>query len=168
MPQELRLPIKVVVPVAADFQRPRAGGGARKKFGAVTPEVRSILAEQFQSVNQFFFGGLANRTVLPAVARVILKDKALAKSHRPDTLFSQNTCPIIGGRNFGEMLVSVREEGLRRLLQKLREDDTATGMADISTIQRIEPFRLEDAMKMTSQGEAALRHDGKIDIKFRL
>src|SRR5437867_616029 len=112
MPQDLRLPIKVVIPVATDFQPPHAGGGARKKFGDVTPQVRSLLADQFQGVNQFFFGGLERRSVLPVVARVILKDKALAKSHRPSTLFSQNTCPIIGGRNFGEMLVSVQQEGL--------------------------------------------------------
>lgn len=168
MPDHLRLPIKVVVPVATDFQRPHAGGGARKTFGDVTPQLRGRLAAEVEAVNEHFYGGDSRRSVLPVVARVILKDKALAKSHRPSALFSQNTCPIIGGRNFGEILVSVRPEGFARLLQKLKEDTTAIGKADISTIERIEPFRSEDAMKMTTQGETALREAGKIDLKFRL
>jgi hypothetical protein len=168
MPEELRFPIKVVIPARTDFQRPHAGGGARKVFDPVTTAVRSRLAGQVQGLDGHFFGSLAGRTVLPVVGRVILKHKALAKSHRPATLFSQSTCPIIGGRNFGELLVSVRQDGLRRLLQKLQEDDTAIGKADISTIERIEPFRPQDAMKMTPQGKEALNHDGKIDLKFQL
>jgi hypothetical protein len=168
MPEDIRLPIKVVVPVATDFQRPHAGGGSRKMFGRVTPQVRKDFLHEMQLVREHFFGGLERPSVLPVVAKVILKDKALAKSHRPSSLFSQNTCPIIGGRNFGEILVSVEQEGLDRLVHRLRDDNTATGMADISTIKRIEPFRAEDAMKMTSQGEDALKQNGRIDLKFRL
>src|ERR1035441_5582896 len=114
MPEELRFPIKVVIPARTDFQRPHAGGAARKSFGTVTAEIRNRLAEQVQSLDTHFFGGLGRRTMLPVVGRVILKQKALAKSHRPAALFSQGTCPIIGGRNFGELLVSVRQEGLNR------------------------------------------------------
>src|SRR5882724_2013956 len=144
MPEQLRFPIKVVIPVAADFQAPHAGGGARKTFGEVTAEVRTELAGQLESVNEHFFGGLERASVLPVVAKVILKGKALAKSHRPSALFNPFTCPIIGGRDFGEILISVRPDGFSRLLQKLREDDTATGKADISTIERIEPFQAGD------------------------
>jgi serine protease AprX len=168
MPEELRLPIKVVIPAAADFQVPRAGGGARKKFGDVTPEIRSALAGEVNSIGEHFFGGVARGTILPVVAKVILKQKALAKSHRPSALFSQSTCPIIGGRDFGEILISVRQDGLNRLLQKLRQDDTATGIADMSTINRIVPFLPEDAMKMSAQGNDTLRRAGKVDLKFRL
>ncbi len=168
MPEELRFPIKVVIPARTDFQKPSGGGGARKSFGKVTTEIRNSLAEQIHGLDRHFFGGLTGTTALPVVGRVILKQKALAKSHRPAALFSQATCPIIGGRNFGELLVSVRQDGLNRLLRKLNEDDTATGKADISTIERIEPFRPQDAMKMTPSGKETLDHEGRIDLKFQL
>jgi hypothetical protein len=168
MPNELRLPIKVVIPAPTDFQAPRGGGGARKTFGNVTPQVRTGLSTQVINVNQHFFGTLERTTVLPAVARVVLKNKALAKSHRPSALFNPDTCPIIGGRDFGELLVSVRAEGLRRLLRKLQEDDTATGKADISTIDRIEPYRSTDALRMSTEAQAAMARQEFVDIKYRL
>ena len=71
MPEDIRLPIKVVVPAQADFQRPHGGGGSRKMFGNVTPQVRSRFLYEMQLVQEHFFGGLERPSVLPVVAKVM-------------------------------------------------------------------------------------------------
>jgi len=168
MREELRLPIKVVIPVRTDFRRPHIGRGPRKTFGEVTPQLRTRLANQVERIQQQFNIVLQNNRDLPGVARVFLKHKALAKAHRPTILFSDDTCPIIGGQDFGQLLVSIQQRGLDRLLHKIREDDTVTGHADISTIERIEPYRSQDALRVSVQGQSILAQEGHLDIKFRL
>src|SRR5688572_6544220 len=94
MPEtERRLPIKIVIPRQDDFRPVPSGGSARKVFDEVTREGRDLLLEQLASVRAV----LAQGANVPAVARVVVKEKALAKSHRPFQLFNRNTCPIIGG-----------------------------------------------------------------------
>lgn len=127
-----------------------------------------VLADQVAAVASHFEGTFQTDPELAAVARVTLKNDALAKSHRPLALFNADTCPIIGGNAFGELLVSVRPRGLARLRQKLQGDDTKVGVAAISTIERIEPYRGDDADKMTEGGREVLRSRGSMDLKLRL
>lgn len=169
MPEELRLPIKVVIPARTDFRKPIKNGGPRKQFGDVkSPNFRTRLADQLVRIyDHFDYHGMADAR-LPRVARVVLKDEALAKSHRPVRLFSEDTCPIIGGQDLGQILISVQKKGLDLLLRKIKEDDTATGIADISTLDRIEPYTSEDALRISPNAQSRLKERGQIDLKFRL
>ena len=103
------------------------------------------------------------------MARVILKEKALAKSHRPRHLFNRDTCPFIGSELFGNMLVSVRATGLGRL-ERAIQSTTGDITADLSTISRIEPYNAEDAAgAMGLQGLEAYLKDQEVPrLKFRL
>lgn len=169
MADELRLPIKVVVPARTDFRRPLKGGGPRKIFGNInSPQFRTRLAEQVINISDHYDYRSQADSKLPRVARVILKDDALAKTHRPVRLFSSDTCPIIGGQDFGQMLISVLPQGLHHLLNKIRQDNTAIGIADISTVERIEPYTSEDAIKISEQAQIKLKKGGTVDLKFRL
>lgn len=145
MEDRRRLPIKVVIPQEADLQPVPAGGAGRKIFGKPGRKVRDTLLSQVAVVRCRFEHILAQTGGPPAVARVVLKKKALAKSHRPAELFSKNTCPIIGGESFGSLLVSVSANGLNRLQQKIDRDKRTSIRADISTVDRIEPFTADDA-----------------------
>ena len=168
MADELRLPIKIVLPVEGDFKKPSGGGSARKLFGEVTEPVRDALVSQVQEVSHFFESTFEEHPRLPAVAKVVLKDKAIAKTHRPKELFSKNTCPIIGVRDFGEILISVQPQGLSNLREKLRSDHTKTGIANISTVESIKPFSTDDALRMSSCGQQQLLEDGSLNLKFRM
>jgi len=81
------------------------------------------------------------------VARVVLKEKALAKSHRPLTLFKNNTCPVIGGETFGNLLLSVSNSGLKQLEQHIGQNTSDQITADISTIEFIKPYTGDDAAR---------------------
>lgn len=74
-----------------------------------------------------------------------MKKKALAKSHRPEGLFSRDTCPIIGGETFGNLLVSVSASGLDHLERSIDRGRSRNARADISTVERIEPYTADDA-----------------------
>ena len=85
---EALLPIKVVLPSDSDVSRPEPGGGPRKQFGEVTPEIRQGLINQLDDVEQHFRRKFSRFPNTPAVARVVLKREALAKSHRPSGLLT--------------------------------------------------------------------------------
>lgn len=159
-----------MIPQEEDFRRVPAGGAARKVFGECDRGVRDVLLEQVASVRRTFAPVLAQAGGPPAVARVVLKERALTKSHRPEGLFSRNTCPIIGGETFGNLLVSVSAEGLNRLAQGIDRGSSRNVEADISTLDRIEPYTAEDAASpLGVQGLS--RRIGEKEIralKFRL
>lgn len=135
-----RLPIKIVQTAADDFVAPEPGGSPRKIFGVVTPATRQQLVGQVQGLRQAFAEGFRRRPNVPAVARIRLRDDALAKSHRPRGLLSAATTPIIGSESFGELLVSVRPAGLEHLAHEIASTATHARTAEISTIDGITPY----------------------------
>ncbi len=153
MDSNVRLPIKIVESFRTDFSRPDSSGGARKVFGEVTGEVRKKYSNQLRDIKQYFSASFKERAALPAVARVVLKKKALAKSHRPSSLFTPNTCPILGSRDFGELFISVTASGLDKLDRKILADPSKRAIANISTIERIEPFTATEAIGPIGVGE---------------
>jgi serine protease AprX len=164
-----RLPIKVVLTSEKDYRRPKGGGGPQKSFGDVDRRVRSSLIDQLSAVQTHFAPVFEKAPGIPAVARVVLKEKALAKSHRPVDLLERQTCPIIGVQGFGELLVSVRREGLEHLMGRIDADESTSIAASISTIDHIEPYTAADAYGNTGiAGLKKLVSDGKDSLKIRL
>ena len=100
----------------------------------------------------------------------MLKEKALAKSHRPAQLFSRNTCPIIGGQTFGSLLVSVSAAGLDRLERDIDRNGSPHICADISTVDRVEPYMADDAAgPLGVEGLRKAVSDREVNaLKFRL
>ncbi|MFN8655617.1 MAG: hypothetical protein U0105_04710 [Candidatus Obscuribacterales bacterium] len=88
------MPIKVVIAQDSDYFVPESGGGSRTVFGEVTGELRQSLSDQVSTVERDFADSFKRFPDVPAVAKVKLKKEALAKSHRPHSLFSDRTCPI--------------------------------------------------------------------------
>ena len=165
MNENLRLPIKIVEYSKKDFSRPEPRGTARKIFDKpVTPEIRERNVQQLHSVEHYFDNWFKKEPHLPAVAKVILKKDALAKSHRPSALFAPNTCPIIGCRDFGELFVSVTRKDLHNLRQKMLTDPSHTAKANISTIEKIEPFTAKDAIGYIDPDNLQKDHE----LRFRI
>ncbi len=145
MPDEL-FPIKVILP-HPDFQvRDQPGGTPRKIFGDVTPVVRGSLGAQLATVQEVYSREFAERPLIPAVAKVRLKEDALAKSHRPNRLLTPDSCPVIAGGTFRELFVRVTPAGLTELRRRIATDDTHEGKANISTIAEFSPISSADRL----------------------
>lgn len=171
-----RLPIKVVFTSQDDLVVPKPGGSEPKIFDEekLTPELRMTFMAQVHNISEAFSHVLSPSLNLPAVARVTLKKNAVAKSHRPEELFSEKTCPIIGCEDFGSLLIRVSNTGLRKLSEKFKTNTKAVNAA-ISTLVSIEPFKFElppyfDSKKKSfklrlfDHGNASL--NGKIKLQF--
>ncbi|MFA7231761.1 MAG: S8 family peptidase [Victivallaceae bacterium] len=139
-----RLPIKVIFTSEDDLIAPEAGRGSPKIFDEddFTPEMKQRFVSQVQNIVHTFMPVFKQYPKIPAVARVVLKDKAIAKSHRPTALFSESTCPIIGCENFGTLLIRLSLHGLLNLAKAFTKDTIAVNAA-ISTLVSIAPYTYE-------------------------
>ena len=138
---ESQLPLKVVPALEVDFYRPLVAGGDPKVFGEVTPELRQKLAAEVIGIRDGLRDAFGEFPGLPAVATLTVKEKALAKSHRPTRVFSEKTCPIIGSDGLGDLFLSVTPLGLERLAVAIETDETRYGIANVSTVERLAPYR---------------------------
>lgn len=141
------LPIKVVISKDSDFVAPQPGGSDFEPLDPVTPEVRASLSSQVRAVQSTLTQAFA-KWELPGVAKVKLKDKALAKTKRPSEILNSETCPVIGCNQLGELYVSVSPDRLRALELEIKTNETSRGTAHISTFERIDPCRPEDGVEV--------------------
>ncbi len=135
---ELR-PIRLVLTEDRDLSRVPSGGGPRKVFKDVDSRFRGRIAGELDSIAGRY-SQVLKKQKLPVVAKVVLEQEALAKSHRPDSLFSVQTCPIIGCDTIGTLLLSVTDEGLHRLKKQVLNGTTIDVEADLSTVVEIGSF----------------------------
>jgi len=137
-----------------------------KVFGEVTPTLRQILANQSNLLLEYFHQHFNQWSDIPAVAKVTLKEEALAKSHRPIALFTSRTCPIIGTLDFGEILVSVTPNGLTNLSNRILETEGKKSIANISAIEKIEPYKQEDRLQGLTQDNFSQYAKNNISLKL--
>lgn len=148
-----RLPIKVILPKQGK-ERKVAGGGIRPKpFRPVTEEYRASLGKQVSAIRNAITPEIEER-VGSVPVRVKVLPKAVAKSHRPETLFSDRTCPIIGGGGLGELFLKGTSDGLDRLGNMIVSNESERVVKELSEIESIEPVtpscrrRREDALNI--------------------
>lgn len=138
-----RLPIKLILPKQGAEKPVPAGGSPAVPFRDVSARFREGLGAQVNGIQEGLASQMRRVGVVPV--RVQLHRRAVAKSHRPEQLFS-STCPIIGGGSLGELFVKGTPSGLASLAQKVASDSSQRGIKALSTIESIEPvtpaFRL--------------------------
>ncbi len=144
-----------------------SGGG--KPVRQVGEAHRDALVNDVNGVIRRFETSFRDFPLVPGVAIVELYGKALAKSHRPDKLFSTATCPIIGTLSLGKLLVSVTGVGLDRLKKKVeRSLDTQVGLKNIAAIEKIYPYDI-DIQKIDAELPYMIRlfnhHYGALDAE---
>ena len=134
-------PIQVVSIRETDHRPPGPISSNDKIFGdGASRERRAQLAKEVKEVSDYFKLSFNKWPTLPVVAKVTLKEEALAKSHRPTALFSKTTCPIIGTMDYGELLVSATQSGLDALQRRIKNNTAKKQTANISAIEKIEPY----------------------------
>lgn len=131
-----RLPIKLIMPKQGTERRVPGGGSPAKPFRDVTPEFRQSLATQLSAVRSAIAPQLD--AVEAAPVRVKVLPKAAAKSHRPENLFSDKTCPIVGAGHLGELFIKATPRGLTKLSELIRTSDSERVVKEMSCIESIE------------------------------
>ncbi len=140
------LPIVVSDPLSVDYRKRKGGGSSKRVFSEVTPAFRERLASQITDVKEFFKSSFAAYPKVPAVARISLKQSALAKSHFPKTILNESTCPVIGCDGLGQHLASATPDGLDALAEAVLNNDTKEDRAGLSAFERILPYTAQDAL----------------------
>lgn len=136
-----RRPIRLVLTEDRDLSAVPASGGPRSRFKDVDESFRQSISNDLDSIEKNFSEQLTTQN-LPVVATATLEGEALAKSHRPETLFTAQTCPIIGSDAIGSLRLSVTASGIRNLRRQVLEGTTQNIIADLSTLIEIRPYEV--------------------------
>jgi serine protease AprX len=132
-----RLPIKVIMPKQGVERKVPGGGPPPMPFRPVDARYRSRLSNQVSALRNVVIPQSRRVGVVPV--RVKLIPKAVAKSHRPEHLFSPDSCPIVGGGRLGELFVKATPTGLERLSEMIENDRSDRVVKELSCIETIEP-----------------------------
>ncbi|HTR00833.1 MAG TPA: S8 family peptidase [Candidatus Acidoferrum sp.] len=133
-----RLPIKLIMRKQGVEKLVTGGGGKKEPFRSVDAEYRQRLANQVKAIRDAVMPLVEPEGAAPA--RVKLIHKATAKSHRPDDLFSLQTCPIVGAGRPGELFIKATTAGLERLENTISSNVSAQIVKQLSCIESIEPI----------------------------
>ena len=131
-----RLPIKLIMPKQGTERRVTGGGTQPKPFRLVDGEYRQRLGNQVSAIQRAI--GPQLRQTYAAPVRVKVIPEAIAKSHRPERLFSEDSCPIVGAGSLGELFVKATTKGLRRLAEVIDGDTSPRAVKEISSVDLIE------------------------------
>jgi serine protease AprX len=136
-PRHERLLIKVIMPKQGTERKVSGGGAPPKPFRPVDARYRARLSSQVSAIRTAIVPQV--RTAGAAPVRVKLLAKAAAKSHRPENLFSAQSCPIVGAGRLGELFVKATPEGLDRLTEFIERNTTDRMTKELSCVETIEP-----------------------------
>ena len=142
MPNDYR-PVKVVFPSDGDFFDPNEKPRGFEPLCTVNRQYRATYVRQVDTVRSTFSKPFEQD--LPAVAKVTLKEKARSKSYRPQEVFNEDTCPIIGLSGAGGLLASVTPSGLDRLKDRIQTAKSKVAISHLSTLDAIAPYSAEDS-----------------------
>jgi serine protease AprX len=132
-----RLPIKLIMPRQGTERRVRGGGGNKEPFRVVNSAYRQSLLTQLSGVQEALAPTIKKIDAAPV--RVRLLPKAIAKSHRPEHLFSRSTCPIVGGGRLGELFIKATAHGLTALSDMISSGQSELMVRELSCVEAIEP-----------------------------
>lgn len=133
-----QLPIKLILPKQYIERRVQGGGGEKVPFRTVDSEFRASLGRQLVAFRSATLPEI--QRVGTAPVKVKLLSRALAKSHRPETLFSESTCPIIGGGALGELFIKASATGLDKLAHLVASGDSKAIVKELSSVEAFEPI----------------------------
>lgn len=137
LPRQERLLIKVIMPKQYTERKVPGGGTPPKPFRLVDQKYRASLSSQVAAIRTAIVPQI--RTAGAAPVRVKLVSQAAAKSHRPEHLFSAQSCPIVSGGSLGELFVKATPEGLDRLTLIIEHNTSDQMTKELSCVETIEP-----------------------------
>jgi len=135
-PKAERLPIKLIMPKQGAEKKVKGGPPQTKPFCTVDDAYRKSLSNQVTAIHEALIPQM-NQTVAAPV-RVKLITKSVAKSHRPEQLFSSETCPIVSAGHLGELFVKATPQGLTKLKNIIENNQSERVTKELSCVETIE------------------------------
>ena len=136
-PRQERLLIKVIMPKQGTERKVPGGGTPPTPFRPVDAKYRARLSSQVAAIRTAIAPQV--KTAGGAAVRVKLLSIAATKSHRPEHLFSPDSCPIVGAGSLGELFVKATPVGLKRLGKIIEGDRSDQMTKELSCVETIEP-----------------------------
>ena len=138
-----RLPIQVVIPRETDYNIPHSGG-SKKNLELFTPELKDQIMQQCENLRTVLQSTFIQFPNTPCIGKVIMKEEAIAKSHKPTALFNAKTCPIVGAENLNEILVKVTPEGLNHLISTVHSPSNNDIKINMTKIEKIKAYSKQE------------------------
>ncbi|MFO0754367.1 MAG: S8 family peptidase, partial [Thermodesulfovibrionales bacterium] len=154
-----RLPIKLIMPRQGAERKVPGGGSPPKPFRTVDAAYRKRLSNEVSAISEALFSQVKQTAAVPV--RIKLLKKAAAKSHRPQQLFSSETCPIVGAGHLGELFVKATLQGLvklKNMIEKSQSDRVTKELSCVETIEAVTPayrrkgIELSDILRRSPRG----------------
>ncbi|WP_052095284.1 S8 family anti-phage peptidase IteS [Comamonas thiooxydans] len=124
----------------SDLSAPENGGGGSKELVPVTAEYRAALVDALAAAAERLRPEIAIHPASPGVLVFKLRDKAIAKTHRPNTLAAEARLQLAGVARIEEMLVAANAASLHSLADVINRRNTKMIRANLSAIETIKAW----------------------------
>lgn len=121
----------------ADLSAPENGGGSLRELVPVTAEYREALVGTLENAASALRPEIERYPHSPGVLILKLRDTAIAKSHRPNTLAAEAGLQPAGVGRIEEMLVAANAASVQALARVIRTRETQQIKANLSAIEKI-------------------------------
>lgn len=142
---EKKLPIKLIMQQDSHIF-PNQPGGQPKFFGEVTESLKEDVIQELENVLEYYDEFLENNPTIPVIGKVLMKEQAIAKSHKPNTLCKY--CPIVGSEDLEENYIKVTKEGIQKTIEYIRTSDSKYLGANLTAVAEITAFQPEDKISI--------------------
>lgn len=147
MSEKNRLPIQVVIPRETDYTA-NTSGGSKKYLEPFTPDLQATISTQCRELQSSLQRSFEQFPTTPCIGKVVMKEKAIAKSHKPTALFKANTCPIVGAEKLDEVLIKVTPQGLRHLINTVNLASSEDIKINMTKIQEIRAYTSREKVEI--------------------
>lgn len=142
---EKKLPIKLVMQ-QDNYIFPNLPGGSPKFFGEVTEGLKEEVIHEFKDISDYFDDFFEENPFIPVIGKVKMKEEAIAKSHKPNTLCKY--CPIVGSEDLEENYIKVTKEGIQKTIEYIRTSNSKYLGANLTAVAEISAFKPKDKLSI--------------------
>ena len=140
-----KLPI-IMVAQRPEDSKPNSPSGRVVFLEPFTDKLRNNMFIQCEKIKSDI--GKIEEKEIPCIGKVIMKEKAIAKTHKPNNLFNDTTCPMVGGGKLNEIYVKITPKGIDNLEKEIKNTKAQTKTAEMTKIEKIEMYTADDALKI--------------------
>ncbi len=136
----------------ADQFSPERRGGGSKELVEVTTELRRGLATSLAAAATALRPEITMYPGTPGVLVLKLREIAVAKSHRPNTLVAESGLQLAGVGRLDEMLVAANAGSIQSFSDTITTRNTQQIRANLSALLRIEAWNVERRLEVPVAG----------------
>lgn len=162
MPKEIN-PFVLISHSPIDLQSYDLNGGGANELVPVTTALRQALVQMLQHARAELASNIERYPNLHSTLVFRLREKGIAKSHRPVHLIQRAGLQSAGHAHLNEMLVGCSTASFHQLEQLINHGNTKALKANISSILSIEPWSRQ---RKNPEGSLALRLSGRALLRL--